>query len=86
MCPGERDEGGGGKPTGGAQEPVIQGELAQIAALDGTKVLYLGRHEGRAPLRLSATIGDRFPASITAVMTRPASRAPAGEGNSGARR
>ena len=31
MCPGERDEGGGGKPTGGAQEPVIQGELAQIA-------------------------------------------------------
>lgn len=47
----------------------VRNELAQIAVLDGTKALYLGRHEGRAPLRLSATIGDRFPASITAVGT-----------------
>jgi DNA-binding IclR family transcriptional regulator len=30
-------------------------------------VLYLARHEGRAPLRLSATIGDRFPAALTAI-------------------
>lgn len=45
----------------------VRNELGQIAMLDGTKALYLARHEGRAPLRLSATIGDRFPASITAV-------------------
>jgi IclR family transcriptional regulator, blcABC operon repressor len=42
-------------------------ELLQIAVLDGTDVLYLARHEGRAPLRLSASIGDRYPASVTAV-------------------
>lgn len=47
----------------------VRNELAQIAMLDGTKALYLARHEGRAPLRLSATVGDRFPASITAVGT-----------------
>ena len=35
--------------------------------LDGTDVLYLARHEGRAPLRLSASIGSRFPAAPTAV-------------------
>lgn len=45
----------------------VRNELAQIAMLDGDMALYLARHEGRAPLRLSATIGDRFPASITAV-------------------
>ncbi len=52
-----------------SQSRYVKDELAQIAVLDGTKVLYLGRHEGRAPLRLSATIGDRFPASITALGT-----------------
>jgi DNA-binding IclR family transcriptional regulator len=52
-----------------AESPVLQQELLQIAMLDGTMVLYLARHEGRAPLRLSATIGDKFPASITAVGT-----------------
>lgn len=52
-----------------SQSRHVKSELAQIAVLDGTKVLYLGRHEGRAPLRLSATIGDRFPASITALGT-----------------
>ncbi len=46
---------------------LLSHELLQLAVLDGTDVLYLARHEGRAPLRLSATIGDRFPASITAV-------------------
>jgi IclR family transcriptional regulator, blcABC operon repressor len=30
-------------------------------------VLYLARHEGRAPMRLSASIGSRFPAAPTAV-------------------
>ncbi|WP_240645712.1 IclR family transcriptional regulator [Georgenia sp. SYP-B2076] len=50
-----------------AASPVLSRELLQIAVLDGTHVLYLARNEGRAPLRLSATIGDRFPAAITAV-------------------
>lgn len=47
-------------------EPLSH-ELVQIAVLDGTDVLYLARHEGRAPLRLSAAIGDRYPAAATAV-------------------
>lgn len=50
-----------------AESPVLSHELVQIAILDGTDVLYLARHEGRAPLRFSAGIGDRFPASLTAV-------------------
>lgn len=50
-----------------ADSVVLRHELLQLAVLDGTDVLYVARHEGRAPLRLSATIGDRFPASITAV-------------------
>lgn len=50
-----------------AESVVLSHELLQLAVLDGTDVLYVARHEGRAPLRLSATIGDRFPASITAV-------------------
>ncbi|WP_210767809.1 IclR family transcriptional regulator [Cellulomonas humilata] len=50
-----------------AESVVLQHELLQIAMLDGTSVLYLARHEGRAPLRLSATVGDRFPATVTAV-------------------
>jgi DNA-binding IclR family transcriptional regulator len=50
-----------------AESPVLGHELVQLAILDGTDVLYLARHEGRAPLRLSAGIGDRFPASLTAI-------------------
>lgn len=50
-----------------ADSAILSRELLQLAVLDGTDVLYVARHEGRAPLRLSATIGDRFPASITAV-------------------
>ncbi|OIQ78406.1 transcriptional regulator KdgR [mine drainage metagenome] len=50
-----------------AESPVLQHELLQIALLDSTMVLYLACHEGRAPLRLSATVGDRFPATVTAV-------------------
>ncbi|MPV37528.1 helix-turn-helix domain-containing protein [Georgenia subflava] len=53
---------------------VLSRELLQLALLDGTQVLYLARHEGRAPLRLSATVGDRFPAPITAVGTALLSR------------
>jgi DNA-binding IclR family transcriptional regulator len=47
--------------------PLLSHELVQIAVLDGTDVLYLARHEGRAPLLLSARVGDRLPAALTAV-------------------
>lgn len=50
-----------------ASSPLLGHELVQIAMLDGTDVLYLARHEGRAPMRLSASIGSRFPAAPTAV-------------------
>lgn len=50
-----------------AESQYLSHELVQIAMLDGSEVLYLARHEGRAPLRLSANIGDRFPAAPTAV-------------------
>jgi DNA-binding IclR family transcriptional regulator len=49
------------------ESELLSRELVQIAVLDGTDVLYLARHEGRAPLRLSAAIGDRYPAAATAV-------------------
>jgi len=47
--------------------PLLSPEVVQVALLDGTDVLYLARHEGRAPMRLSASIGSRFPAAPTAV-------------------
>jgi IclR family transcriptional regulator, blcABC operon repressor len=47
--------------------PLLSHELVQVAMLDGTDVLSLARHEGRAPMRLSAGIGSRFPAAPTAV-------------------
>ncbi|QTX05867.1 IclR family transcriptional regulator [Agromyces archimandritae] len=47
--------------------PLLSQEVAQIAMLDGTDVVYLARHEGTAPLRLTANIGDRLPAAPTAV-------------------
>lgn len=50
-----------------SESPQLSHEVVQIALLDGTDVIYLARHEGRAPLRLSASIGSRFPAAPTAV-------------------
>jgi DNA-binding IclR family transcriptional regulator len=50
-----------------ADAPLLSHEVAQIAMLDGTDVVYLARHEGSAPLRLTANIGDRFPAAPTAI-------------------
>lgn len=44
----------------------ISQETARVAVLDGLDVLYLARYDGRQPLRLTAGIGDRFPASCTA--------------------
>jgi IclR family transcriptional regulator, blcABC operon repressor len=44
----------------------ISRETARVATLDGLEVLYLARYDGTQPLRLTAGIGDRFPATVTA--------------------
>ncbi|MEV5463726.1 helix-turn-helix domain-containing protein, partial [Streptomyces cellulosae] len=44
----------------------ISRETARVAVLDGLDVLYLARYDGTQPLRLTANIGDRFPANSTA--------------------
>lgn len=49
-----------------ASLPIISRESSRIAILDGTDVLYLGKYEGRQQIRLTANIGDRFPAACTA--------------------
>ena len=46
--------------------PILSRESSRIAILDGTDVLYLGKYEGRQQIRLTANIGDRFPAICTA--------------------
>lgn len=46
---------------------VLSHEVVQIAMLHGTEAVYLARHEGRAPMRLTASIGSRFPAAPTAI-------------------
>jgi DNA-binding IclR family transcriptional regulator len=46
--------------------PIISRESSRIAILDGTDVLYLGKYEGRQQIRLTANVGDRFPAVCTA--------------------
>jgi DNA-binding IclR family transcriptional regulator len=48
---------------------VLRRQLVQIAMLDGARVLYLAIHEGRERFPLSASVGDRYPASATAVGT-----------------
>lgn len=50
-----------------ADAPTLSQEVVQVAMLDGADVVYLARHEGRSPLRLTANLGDRFPAAPTAV-------------------
>lgn len=45
---------------------LLSHEVVQIAMLNGTDAVYLARHEGRAPMRLTASIGSRFPAAPTA--------------------
>ena len=57
------------------RDPVLREEVVQLAVLDemvtsGRRVpavLYLARHDGTAPLRVSASVGDRLPATTTAV-------------------
>lgn len=52
-----------------AASPVLHGEIGHLALLVGTDVTYIARHTGRAPLPVTASVGDRFPASITAAGT-----------------
>lgn len=57
------------------RDAVLRDEVVQLAVLDETvrdgggapAVLYIARHEGTAPLRVSASVGDRLPATTTAV-------------------
>jgi DNA-binding IclR family transcriptional regulator len=46
--------------------PSLSKESSRVAVLDGTDVLYVAKYEGYQPIRLTANIGDRFPASCTA--------------------
>lgn len=48
---------------------VLRRQLVQIAMLDRARVLYLAVYEGRERFPLSASVGDRYPASATAVGT-----------------
>lgn len=41
-------------------------ETARLAVLDGIHVVYLARYDGTQSLRLTADVGDRLPASVTA--------------------
>ena len=50
-----------------AESEVLSAERCQLAVLEGSHVLYLATHVGRAPFRFSAGIGSKYPASITAV-------------------
>ena len=59
---------------------VLRRQLVQIAMLDGARVLYLAVHEGRERFPLSASVGDRYPASATAVGTVLLVRAEPGTG------
>ncbi|WP_322769656.1 IclR family transcriptional regulator [Frankia sp. Cr1] len=48
------------------EQPHLSQQTARVAVLDGMDVLYLARYDGMQPIRLTANIGDRFPAHCTA--------------------
>jgi DNA-binding IclR family transcriptional regulator len=48
------------------QLPTGSEETVQLAVLDGLEVVYLARHDGRQPVRLTSGIGRRLPAYSTA--------------------
>lgn len=62
-----------------AASEVLSTERCQLAVLEGTNVLYLATHVGRAPFRFAAGIGSKYPASITAVGVALLSQLPADE-------
>lgn len=49
------------------QLQVASLETMQLAVLDGVEVIYIARHDGRQPVRLASEIGQRLPASCTAL-------------------
>ncbi len=51
------------------ESEILHRQLVQIAMLDGVRALYLAVYEGRERFPLSASVGDRYPASATAVGT-----------------
>ncbi|HEY5880757.1 MAG TPA: IclR family transcriptional regulator [Nakamurella sp.] len=51
------------------ESDVLCRQLVQVAMLDGARVLYLAVYQGREKFPLSAGVGDRYPASTTAVGT-----------------
>lgn len=52
-----------------AASPTLSGEIAHLGLLAGRDVTYIARHTGRPPLPVTGSVGDRFPASITAAGT-----------------
>jgi DNA-binding IclR family transcriptional regulator len=48
------------------RQPHVSQQTARVAVLEGADVLYLARYDGTQPIRLTANIGDRFPAHCTA--------------------
>ena len=50
-----------------ANSRVLGDQIAHLGVLCGTSVTFLARHLGRPPLPVTGMVGDRFPASITAV-------------------
>src|SRR4051812_16312846 len=46
--------------------PTASEETVQLAVLDGLEMIYLARHDGRQPVRLTSGIGRRLPAFSTA--------------------
>lgn len=52
-----------------AASPMLAGEIGHLGLLVGPDVTYIARHTGRPPLPVTAGVGDRFPASITAAGT-----------------
>lgn len=59
------------------RQPHIKDQTARVAVLDGLDVLYLARYDGTQPIRLTANIGDRFPAHCTATGKALMARLPA---------
>lgn len=48
------------------RQPRLKDQTARVAVLEDLDVLYLARYDGTQPIRLTANIGDRFPAHCTA--------------------
>ena len=50
-----------------AQSEALARQTVRIALLDGDQIIYLARYEGHPAVRLTSAIGDRMPASLSAV-------------------